>query len=152
MAMPSAQAQWAVIDVASIQQLVVQIEYWKQQIEGMQSQLDQLKQTHCGADRRSRHAVAAADERCRAQLPARGLGGNAQGAGGHERSYGGLSAAVASAIDARKVLSDARLAALGAAERDSRAQGATVGVRGGGDGATARTPMRGSALRRCSRW
>ena len=46
MAMPSAQAQWAVIDVAAIQQLVVQVNYWKQQVTGMQNQLDQLKQTH----------------------------------------------------------------------------------------------------------
>ena len=34
MAMPSAQAQWAVIDVAAIQQLVVQVNYWKQQSRG----------------------------------------------------------------------------------------------------------------------
>ena len=55
MAMSPAHAQWAVIDVASIQQLMVQIEYWKQQIDGMQAHLDQLKKTHAARiDRRGR--------------------------------------------------------------------------------------------------
>ena len=43
---PAAQAQMAVIDVAAIRQLISQISYWKQQITGMASQLNQLKQTY----------------------------------------------------------------------------------------------------------
>ena len=36
----------AVIDVAAIRQLVAQVNYWRQQITGMQNQLKQLQQTH----------------------------------------------------------------------------------------------------------
>src|SRR5882672_4384072 len=35
-----------VIDIASIQQLIMQILYWEQQISGMSNQLKQLKETH----------------------------------------------------------------------------------------------------------
>ena len=62
MAMPSAQAQMAVIDVAAIRQLVVQVNYWRQQITGMQNQLDAVAADARGVDRGSRHGVAAADE------------------------------------------------------------------------------------------
>ena len=40
LAAPAAQAQMAVIDVAAIRQLVAQVNYWRQQITGMQNQLD----------------------------------------------------------------------------------------------------------------
>ena len=46
LAAPAAQAQMAVIDVAAIRQLVAQVNYWRQQITGMQNQLNQLRQTH----------------------------------------------------------------------------------------------------------
>ena len=36
----------AVIDVAAIKQLVAQINYWKQQIDAMKKELNQLQQTH----------------------------------------------------------------------------------------------------------
>ena len=41
-----AQAQFAVIDVAAIQQLIVQVRYWKEQIEAMTAHLDQLKKQY----------------------------------------------------------------------------------------------------------
>jgi type IV secretion system protein VirB5 len=119
MAMPSARAQWAVIDVASIQQLMVQIEYWKQQVEGMAAQLDQLQQTHAAlTGGRGMEALLATSTAQRNYLPAdwAGMLKVLEGTGG---PYGDLSAAVAAAIDARKVLSDARLEGLGEAERDS---------------------------------
>jgi len=43
---PRAHAQWAVVDVGAITQLVQQISYWKQQIQAMSDQLDQAKQTY----------------------------------------------------------------------------------------------------------
>jgi type IV secretion system protein VirB5 len=46
MAAPRAEAQMAVIDAAAIKQLVVQVNYWKQQITAMGNELNQLKQTH----------------------------------------------------------------------------------------------------------
>jgi len=119
MAMPPAHAQWAVIDVAAIQQLVVQVNYWKQQVVGMQNQLDQLKQTHSAlTGGRGMEALLPTNDAQRNYLPA-DWAEMLKVLDGTSGSYGGLSAAVASAIDARKVLSDARLAGLGSAERDS---------------------------------
>jgi type IV secretion system protein VirB5 len=43
---PCARAQWAVVDVGAIAQLVEQISYWKQQIEGMTNQLNQLRTSY----------------------------------------------------------------------------------------------------------
>jgi type IV secretion system protein VirB5 len=119
MVMPPAQAQWAVIDAASIEQLLVQIEYWKEQVAGMSQQLDQLQQTHAAlTGGRGMESLLATSNAQRNYLPAdwAEMRKVLDGAGG---KYGGLSAAVAAAIDARKLLSDARLEGLGAAERDS---------------------------------
>ena len=41
-----AHATYPVIDVAAIKQLVMQVNYWKQQIAAMKSELNQLQQTH----------------------------------------------------------------------------------------------------------
>ena len=41
-----AEASYPVIDVAAIQQLIAQVNYWKQQIAAMSNQLTQLRQTH----------------------------------------------------------------------------------------------------------
>lgn len=118
LAVPAAQAQWAVIDVASIQQLMVQIEYWKQQVEGMATQLEQLQQTHAAlTGGRGMETLLPTSMAERNYLPAdwADMLGVLEGTGGR---YGDLSAAVAAAIEARKVLSDARLEGLGEAERD----------------------------------
>ena len=56
-----AQAQMAVIDVAAIEQLLVQINYWKQQIDGDAERARPVEADARGADRAARHAVAAAD-------------------------------------------------------------------------------------------
>ncbi len=119
MAMPQAQAQWAVIDVASIQQLMVQIQYWKQQIEGMQSHLEQLKQTH---------AALTGDRGMQGLLPTSDLQRNylpkdwdemLKVLDGTSAQYGALSAAVSANMNARAVLSDARLAQMNESERDA---------------------------------
>jgi type IV secretion system protein VirB5 len=119
LAMAPAQAQWAVIDVASIQQLVMQINYWKQQIVGMQNQLNQLKQTHSAlTGGRGMERLLATSNAQRNYLPAdwaemlRVLDGSSG-------SYGSLSAAVDNAVRARAVLDAARLAKLTPAERES---------------------------------
>jgi len=119
MVMPPAHAQWAVIDVASIQQLMVQIEYWKRQIEGMQAHLDQLKQTHAAlTGDRGMQSLLPTSETQRNYLPP-DWAEMLKVLDGTSGTYGNLSAAVKAGIDARKVLSDARLAELGAPERDS---------------------------------
>jgi len=43
---PPSQAQWAVVDVGAITQLIQEVSYWKQQIQAMSSQLNQLQSTY----------------------------------------------------------------------------------------------------------
>ena len=43
---PTVRAQWAVVDVGAIAQLIQEISYWKQQIQAMSSQLNQLQSTY----------------------------------------------------------------------------------------------------------
>src|ERR1700732_939070 len=43
---PPSQAQWAVVDVGAITQLIQEVNYWKQQIQAMSSQLNQLQSTY----------------------------------------------------------------------------------------------------------
>jgi P-type DNA transfer protein VirB5 len=43
---PASHAQWAVVDVGAITQLIQEVNYWKQQIQAMSSQLNQLQSTY----------------------------------------------------------------------------------------------------------
>jgi len=112
-----AQAQWAVIDVASIKQLMVQIEYWSQQIEGMEAQLGQLKKTHAAltGGRGMQHLLPTAEAE-RNYLP-RDWEEMRRALDGRSAEYGELTAAVRAAMTARAVLDDARLATLDEAGR-----------------------------------
>lgn len=119
MATPQAQAQWAVIDVASIQQLMVQIQYWKQQIEGMQSHLAQLKQTHAAlTGGRGMEMLLPTSDLQRNYLP-KDWDEMLKVLDGTSAQYGALSAAVSANMNARAVLSDARLAEMNETERDA---------------------------------
>ena len=42
---PPSNAQWAVVDVGAITQLLQEVSYWKQQIQAMSSQLNLVDQT-----------------------------------------------------------------------------------------------------------
>lgn len=119
LAAPAAQAQMAVVDVAAVRQLVAQVNSWRQQITGMQNQLNQLRQTHSAlTGGRGMELLLPTSAAERNYLPAdwaemlRVLDGNSA-------QYGALSGAVSAAIDARAVLDDARLASMTAVERDS---------------------------------
>jgi type IV secretion system protein VirB5 len=119
MAMPSAHAQWAVIDVAAIQQLVVQVNYWKQQVVGMQNQLNQLKQTHSAlTGDRGMELLLPTNDVQRNYLP-KDWAEMLKVLDGTSAQYGALTAAVTAAMDARAVLNDARLASLSEVERES---------------------------------
>jgi type IV secretion system protein VirB5 len=101
LAMPRAEAQWAVIDVASIKQLVVQISYWRQQIAGMQNQLNQLKQTHSAlTGGRGMEQLLGTSPAQRNYLPA-DWNEMVKVLDGSSGQYGALSAAVANAVQAR---------------------------------------------------
>src|ERR1700730_17773433 len=43
---PASHAQWAVVDVGAITQLIQEVSYWKQQIQAMSSQPNQLQSTY----------------------------------------------------------------------------------------------------------
>jgi type IV secretion system protein VirB5 len=119
LAMPKVEAQWAVIDVASIKQLLVQINYWKQQVAGMQNQLNQLKQTHAAlTGGRGMERLLVTSDAQRNYLP-KDWNEMLKVMDGTSGSYGNLSSAVDNAGRARTVLDDARLAKLSPTERDS---------------------------------
>ena len=116
---PAVRAAMPVIDVVSIRQLIAQVEYWKQQVAGMANQLEQLEQTHAAlTGGRGMEALLPTATAERNYLPA-DWAEMSRVREGSSALYGGLSAAVASAIEARAVLNDARLAGMGEAERES---------------------------------
>jgi len=116
---PQAHAQWAVIDVAAVQQLVSQISYWQQQIEAMQREYSQLQATH-GALTGSRgmQGLLPVSEAQRNYLP-RDWGGVAEVLAGQSAQYRALAAAVQAGIENRAVLEPARLARMTPLERAS---------------------------------
>ena len=116
---PQAHAQWAVIDVAAVQQLVSQISYWQQQIQAMQREYSQLQATH-GALTGSRgmQALLPMSDAQRNYLP-RDWAGVAQVLAGQSAQYSALAAAVEAGVRSRAVLDPARLARMTAAERAS---------------------------------
>jgi type IV secretion system protein VirB5 len=85
----------------------------------MQNQLAQLQQTHAAlTGGRGMEMLLPTNDAQRNYLPA-DWPEMLKVLDGTSGSYGGLSAAVASTIDTRRVLSDARLASLSEAERES---------------------------------
>jgi type IV secretion system protein VirB5 len=119
MAMPPAQAQMAVIDVAAIRQLVAQINYWRQQITAMGEELDQLEETHAAlTGPRGMEALLPMADIERNYLP-RDWAEVSRVLAGESARYGVLANAVTAAVDARAVLTPARLGAMTEAERAS---------------------------------
>ena len=114
-AAPAADAQWAVIDVASIRQLIQEVQTMSQQLAVEQNQLAEARQEY------------------QAFTGSRGMQGLLSGVianylptdvpsldsvlGGSGGSYGPLAASVQSALAANAVLSSAALAALSPGER-----------------------------------
>jgi type IV secretion system protein VirB5 len=118
-AAPAAHATYPVIDAAAIKQLVVQINYWKQQITAMQRELTQLQQTHAAlTGPRGMQALLSMSDAERNYLP-KDWAGVAQVLAGQSAQYGALASAVESGIAQRAVLDPARLARMTEAERTS---------------------------------
>lgn len=129
-AMPTAHSQWAVIDAAAIRQLVAQINYWRQQIAAMGRELEQLEATHSAlTGGRGMEALLPLGDGERNYLP-RNWAEVSRVLAGESVRYGALADAVAAAVDARAVLTPARLGAMSAAERASvvEARQASAGV------------------------
>ena len=111
------QAQMSVIDASAIRQLLVQINYWRSQIQAMSSQLAQLQRTHAAlTGSRGMQQLLPQLAREHDYWPAdyRAL---ADALAGARADYQALGAAARAALDAGRVLDDAELAALGGPER-----------------------------------
>ncbi len=113
---PPAQAQFAVIDVAAIRHLVVQIDYWRQQIEAMSAELTQLEATHAAlTGPRGMEALLAITPEQRNYLPGEWEAMRAA-LEGQSAEYGALARAVGAVVELRAVLSEAVLAEMTEAE------------------------------------
>ena len=127
---PAAHAQMAVIDVAAIKQLVAQINYWKQQIDAMKKELDQLQKTHAAlTGPRGMQALLPLNDLQRNYLP-KDWAGVAAVLDGTSAQYGALAAAVEQGVAQRAVLTADRLAAMTDGERASieQARRSSVGM------------------------
>ncbi|MDB6103300.1 MAG: conjugal transfer protein TrbF [Gammaproteobacteria bacterium] len=112
---PAAQAQWAVVDVGAITQLIQQVETMQQQLSTAQSQLSQAR-TEFGAITGGRGMERLLSGTQRNYLPStwNELQGVMQSSAG---SYGTLSASVQSLMTTNAVLSPQQAAALSATQR-----------------------------------
>lgn len=110
-------AQMSVVDVSAIRQLVLQISYWRQQIQAMSGQLAQLQQTHAAlTGSRGMQQLLPQLAQAHDYLPA-DYAALRDAVQGLRADYQSLGAAARSALAANEVLDAPRLARLGAAER-----------------------------------
>jgi type IV secretion system protein VirB5 len=114
---PPSHAQWAVVDVGAITQLIQEISYWKQQIQAMSSQLNQLQSTYNAmtGDRGMQNLLPITPQ-TRNYLPTnwQGLVATLNGLSG---SYGALSAQLNSTLSANAILTPAQLSRLSTQEQ-----------------------------------
>jgi hypothetical protein len=111
---PAAHAQWAVVDVGAIAQLLQQVQTALKQLQTAENQLTQAQQ-HYQAITGSRGMQNLLGGTVRNYLPTDAVSLQAALTGGG--SNGSLSAAVQSALNSNAVLSPATLAALSPAQR-----------------------------------
>jgi P-type DNA transfer protein VirB5 len=114
---PPSNAQWAVVDVAAITQLIQEISYWKQQIQAMSSQLNQLQSTYNAmTGNRGMQNLLPIPPQTRNYLPTnwQGLIATLNGLSG---SYGALSAQLNSTLSANAILTPAQLSRLSSQEQ-----------------------------------
>lgn len=108
----TAKAGIPVIDVTAIANLIQQIVYWKQQIEGMTNQLNQLQQTNAAlTGTRGMQSLLPTSNQERNYLPPN-YAELMNTVNGHSPSYAGLSTQVQSAMAANAVLSNSQLGAM----------------------------------------
>ena len=116
-AAPTSHEQWAVVDVGAITQLIQEISYWKQQIQAMSSQLNQLQSTYSAmTGNRGMQNLLPITPQTRNYLPTnwQGLMATLNGLSG---SYGVLSAQLNSALTANAILTPAQLSRLSPQEQ-----------------------------------
>ena len=114
---PPSRAQWAVVDVGAITQLIQEVNYWKQQIQAMSSQLNQLQSTYNAmTGNRGMQNLLPITPQTRNYLPTnwQGLIATLNGLSG---SYGALSAQLNSTLSANAILTPAQLSRLSSQEQ-----------------------------------
>jgi P-type DNA transfer protein VirB5 len=114
---PPLRAQWAVVDVGAITQLIQEVNYWKQQIQAMSSQLNQLQSTYNAmTGNRGMQNLLPITPQARNYLPTnwQGLMATLNGLSG---SYGMLSTQLNSTLSTNAVLTPAQLARLSPQEQ-----------------------------------
>jgi P-type DNA transfer protein VirB5 len=114
---PPSHAQWAVVDVGAITQLIQEISYWKQQIQAMSSQLNQLQSTYNAmTGNRGMQNLLPITPQTRNYLPTNweGLIATLNGLSG---SYGALGAQLNSTLSANAILTPAQLSRLSSQEQ-----------------------------------
>jgi P-type DNA transfer protein VirB5 len=114
---PPSRAQWAVVDVGAITQLIQEVNYWKQQIQAMSSQLNQLQSTYNAmTGNRGMQNLLPITPQTRNYLPTnwQGLLATLNGLSG---SYGVLSAQLNSTLAANAILTPAQLSRLSPQEQ-----------------------------------
>jgi type IV secretion system protein VirB5 len=114
---PPSKAQWAVVDVGAITQLIQEVNYWKQQIQAMSSQLNQLQSTYNAmTGNRGMQNLLPQTPQTRNYLPTnwQGLIATLNGLSG---SYGALSAQLNSTLSANAILTPAQLSRLSPQEQ-----------------------------------
>jgi type IV secretion system protein VirB5 len=114
---PPSHAQWAVVDVGAITQLIQEVNYWKQQIQGMSSQLNQLQSTYSAmTGNRGMQNLLPQTPQTRNYLPTnwQGLMAALNGLSG---SYGVLSVQLNSTLAANAILTPAQLSRLSSQEQ-----------------------------------
>ena len=114
---PPSHAQWAVVDVGAITQLIQEISYWKQQIQAMSSQLNQLQSTYNAmTGNRGMQNLLPITPQTRNYLPTnwQGLIATLNGLSG---SYGALSAQLNSTLSANAILTPAQVSRLSPQEQ-----------------------------------
>jgi type IV secretion system protein VirB5 len=114
---PASHAQWAVVDVGAITQLIQEVNYWKQQIQAMSSQLNQLQSTYNAmTGNRGMQNLLPITAQQRNYLPTnwQGLMAALNALSG---SYGALSTQLNSSLSANAILSPAQLSRLSPQEQ-----------------------------------
>ena len=114
---PPSRAQWAVVDVGAITQLIQQVNYWKQQIQAMSSQLNQLQSTYNAmTGSRGMQNLLPQTAQQRNYLPTnwQGLVSTLNGLSG---TYGALSVLLNSTLSTNAILTPAQLARLSPQEQ-----------------------------------
>jgi len=114
---PPSHAQWAVVDVGAITQLIQEVSYWKQQIQAMSSQLNQLQSTYNAmTGNRGMQNLLPQTAQTRNYLPTnwQGLMATLNGLSG---SYGVLSAQLNSTLSTNAILTPAQLSRLSPQEQ-----------------------------------